>query len=149
VSHKVSQAGFRGDSESRTSRQENLQDATTKEVPKELIDRGVRPAIESGRPVRHVAEDLGIHHETLRRAVRQAEARRAQVCGYPAGRIGLFRQLNHGSGRARAQRPEESADSMPLAVGANTVRLGPGPVTAREAGVDAGYGGPPTVCRNS
>ena len=31
-------------------------------------------AIESGRPVRHVAEDLGIHHETLRRAVRQAEA---------------------------------------------------------------------------
>ena len=45
-----------------------------RKYPQELIDRGVRLAIESGRPVRHVAEDLGIHHETLRRAVRQAEA---------------------------------------------------------------------------
>jgi transposase len=42
--------------------------------PKELIERGVRLAIESGRPVRHVAADLGIHHGTLRQAVRQAEA---------------------------------------------------------------------------
>jgi transposase len=39
-----------------------------------LIERGVRLAIESGRPVRHVAADLGIDHETLRKAVRQAEA---------------------------------------------------------------------------
>jgi transposase len=39
-----------------------------------LIDRGVRLAIESGRPIRHVAADLGIHHETLRKRVRQAEA---------------------------------------------------------------------------
>ena len=45
-----------------------------RKYPQELIDRGVRLAIESGQPVRHVAEDLGIHHETLRRAVRQAEA---------------------------------------------------------------------------
>ena len=45
-----------------------------RKYPRELIDRGVRLAIESGRPVRHVADDLGIHHETLRRAVRQAEA---------------------------------------------------------------------------
>jgi transposase len=30
--------------------------------------------MESGRPVRHVAADLGIHHETLRKHVRQAEA---------------------------------------------------------------------------
>jgi transposase len=39
-----------------------------------LIDRGVRLAIESGRPIRHVADDLGIHPETLRKHVRQAEA---------------------------------------------------------------------------
>jgi transposase len=42
--------------------------------PQELIERGVRLALESGRPVRRVADDLGIHHETLRRHVRQAEA---------------------------------------------------------------------------
>jgi transposase len=45
-----------------------------RKYPDELIQRGVRLAIESGRPVRHVADDLGIHHETLRRRVRQAEA---------------------------------------------------------------------------
>jgi transposase len=42
-----------------------------RKYPPELIERGVRLAIESGRPV---AADLGIHHETLRKAVRQAEA---------------------------------------------------------------------------
>ncbi len=45
-----------------------------RKYPQELIDRGVRLAIESGRPIRHVAADLGIHHETLRKHVRQAEA---------------------------------------------------------------------------
>jgi transposase len=45
-----------------------------RKYPEELIERGVRLALESGRPVRHVADDLGIHHETLRRHVRQAEA---------------------------------------------------------------------------
>ncbi len=39
----------------------------------ELIERGVRLALESGRPIAHVARDLGIESETLRRAVRQAE----------------------------------------------------------------------------
>jgi transposase len=39
-----------------------------------LIERGVRLALESGRPVAHVADDLGIARETLRKAVRQAEA---------------------------------------------------------------------------
>jgi transposase len=42
--------------------------------PIELIDRGVRLAIESGRPVAHVAKDIGLPSETLRKAVRQAEA---------------------------------------------------------------------------
>jgi transposase len=39
-----------------------------------LIERGVRLALESERPIAHVAADLGIHSETLRKRVRQAEA---------------------------------------------------------------------------
>ena len=42
--------------------------------PPELIERGVRLALESERPIAHVADDLGIHRETLRKRVRQAEA---------------------------------------------------------------------------
>jgi transposase len=45
-----------------------------RKYPEELIDRGVRLAIESGRPVAHVAKDLGLPAETLRKRVRQAEA---------------------------------------------------------------------------
>jgi transposase len=45
-----------------------------RKYPLELIERGVRLALESERPVAHVADDLGIAHETLRKAVRQAEA---------------------------------------------------------------------------
>jgi transposase len=40
----------------------------------ELRERGVRLALESGRPTAHVARDLGVHRETLRLWVRQAEA---------------------------------------------------------------------------
>src|SRR5450755_2116269 len=42
--------------------------------PQELMDRAVRVALESGRPVAQVARDLGIGHEALRKRVRQAEA---------------------------------------------------------------------------
>ncbi len=45
-----------------------------RKYPQELVDRGVRLALESGRPVAHVADDLGIARETLRKAVRRAEA---------------------------------------------------------------------------
>ena len=45
-----------------------------RKYPKELIERGVRLAIDSGRPVAHVARDIGLPVETLRKAVRQAEA---------------------------------------------------------------------------
>ena len=45
-----------------------------KKYPDELVARGVRLAIESGRPIAHVAADLGMHPETLRKKVRQAEA---------------------------------------------------------------------------
>ena len=45
-----------------------------KKYPDELVQRGVRPALESGRPIAQVAADLGMHPETLRKKVRQAEA---------------------------------------------------------------------------
>jgi transposase len=45
-----------------------------KKYPDELIARGVRLALESGRPIAQVAKDLGMHPETLRRRVRQAQA---------------------------------------------------------------------------
>ena len=45
-----------------------------KKYPDELLDRGARMVFDSGRPIAHVARDLGIHHETLRKWVRQAEA---------------------------------------------------------------------------
>jgi transposase len=38
-----------------------------------LIQRGVRLALESGRPIAQVAHDLGMHAETLRRHVRRAQ----------------------------------------------------------------------------
>jgi transposase-like protein len=38
------------------------------------VQRGIRLALESGRPVAHIAADLGINSETLRKRVRQAEA---------------------------------------------------------------------------
>ena len=40
----------------------------------ELKERAVRLAIESGRPIAHVAADLGIGPESLRGWVRQAQA---------------------------------------------------------------------------
>ncbi len=45
-----------------------------RKYPEELLERGVRLALESGRPIAHVARELGIHSETLRKRVRQAEA---------------------------------------------------------------------------
>ena len=41
--------------------------------PPELIERGVRLVLESGRPVSHVAGNLGIPTETLRRRVRKVK----------------------------------------------------------------------------
>jgi transposase len=45
-----------------------------RKYPEELVQRGIRLALESGRPIAHVAADLGMHPETLRKRVRQAEA---------------------------------------------------------------------------
>jgi transposase len=54
-----------------------------RKYPTELIERGVRLAIESGRPIAHVAADIGLPSETLRKAVRQAEADQGLRPGMP------------------------------------------------------------------
>jgi transposase len=46
----------------------------SRKYPRELVERGVRLAIESDRPVAHVAAELGLPAETLRKKVRQAQA---------------------------------------------------------------------------
>ncbi|MBA2516329.1 MAG: transposase [Solirubrobacterales bacterium] len=48
--------------------------ARPKKYPDELVARGVRLALDSGRPIAAVARDLGMHPETLRKRVRQAQA---------------------------------------------------------------------------
>jgi transposase len=48
--------------------------ARPKKYPDELVARGVRLALDSGRPIAHVAGDLGMHPETLRKKIRQHEA---------------------------------------------------------------------------
>ena len=45
-----------------------------RKYPVELLDRAARLVFESGRPIAHVAADLGLRSETLRKYVRQVEA---------------------------------------------------------------------------
>lgn len=44
-----------------------------RKYPVELLERPTRLVFESGRPVAHVASDLGLPSETLRKYVRQVE----------------------------------------------------------------------------
>lgn len=58
--------------------------AGKRKYPEELLERGARMVFESGRPIAHVARDLGIHHETLRKWVRQTEVdegKRSELLG--------------------------------------------------------------------
>jgi transposase len=48
--------------------------ARLKKYPDELVQRAVRIALEGERPIAHIAHDLGMHPEALRKKVRQAEA---------------------------------------------------------------------------
>ncbi|MEE1797571.1 transposase [Streptomyces sp. JV176] len=45
-----------------------------RKYPDELRERAIREVRTTGRPVAHIAKDLGIHKEALRGWVRQAEA---------------------------------------------------------------------------
>ncbi len=56
-----------------------------RKYPQELIDRGVRLALESGRPIAHVAADIGLPAELLRKRVRQAEADKGLRPTMPSG----------------------------------------------------------------
>ena len=48
--------------------------AAPKKYSDELRERATRWALEFGRPIAHVAQDLGVHKEALRTWVRQAKA---------------------------------------------------------------------------
>ena len=48
--------------------------STSRRYSSEMRERAVRLVLESGRPIAHVARDLGIESETLRKHVRQTEA---------------------------------------------------------------------------
>jgi transposase len=54
-----------------------------RKYPPELLDRGTRLVFESGRPIAHVARDLGVASETLRKYVRQVEANEGLRPGLP------------------------------------------------------------------
>ena len=47
--------------------------ARPKKYPEELMDRGVRLALEAERPIAHVARDLGVSRGGVRKRVRRAE----------------------------------------------------------------------------
>ncbi len=47
--------------------------ARARKYSEELLERGTRLVFESGRPIAHVARDLGIDSETLRKHVRRTE----------------------------------------------------------------------------
>jgi transposase len=47
---------------------------TARKYPEELLARATRLVFESGRPIAHVARDLGLPAETLRVYVRRTEA---------------------------------------------------------------------------
>ena len=56
-----------------------------RKYPEELLERGVRLVLESGRPIAHVARDIGLPPETLRKRVRQVEADQGLRPDLPSG----------------------------------------------------------------
>jgi transposase-like protein len=72
----MSQAGFDGDLQTRDTLEEGTPEPCQgqRKCPDQLLDRGARMVFDSGRPVAHVANDVGIHQEALRKWVRKTEA---------------------------------------------------------------------------
>src|SRR5437899_12785713 len=54
-----------------------------RKYPVELLERATRLVFESGRPIAHVAADLGLPSETLRKYVRQVEANEGRRLDLP------------------------------------------------------------------
>jgi transposase len=57
----------------------------SRKYPTELLDRGARLVFESGRPIAHVADDLGVPRETLRKYVRRVEVDEGRREGLSSG----------------------------------------------------------------
>ena len=55
----------------------------SRKYPVELLERATRVVFESGRPIAHVAADLGLPSETLRKYVRQVEANEGRRSDLP------------------------------------------------------------------
>jgi transposase len=58
--------------------------ARPRKYPRELLDRGARLVFESNRPIGHVARDLGVPSETLRKYVRKLEADEGRRADLPS-----------------------------------------------------------------
>ncbi len=74
-----------------------------REYPIELLERGARLVFESGRPIAHVADDLGLPRETLRKHVRRVEVdegRREGLTSEECEEIKKLRRENFGLRRA-------------------------------------------------
>ena len=75
-----------------------------RKYPPELLERGARVVIESGRPIAHVARDLGLPSETLRKYVRRVEADEGLRPDLPtAAEREEIKQLRQGELRAAAR----------------------------------------------
>ena len=67
--------------------------ARTRKYPVELLDRGARLVFESGRPIAHVAADLGVPAETLRKYARQLEVNEGRREGLSTAEREEIREL--------------------------------------------------------
>jgi transposase len=65
-----------------------------RKYPPELLDRGARLVFGSGRPIAHVARDLGVPSETLRKYVRQVEANEGRRPDLPRKEVYELRRAN-------------------------------------------------------
>jgi transposase len=81
--------------------------------PPGLLDRGAKLVFESGRPIAHVARDLGVPSETLRKYVRQVEADQGLRLDLPSAakreEIKQLRRGNHELHAARTKLPKAAS----------------------------------------
>ena len=73
-----------------------------KKYPDELVQRGVRLALESERPIAQIAADLGMHPETLRKAEADSGTRTDMLTSQEREEIRNLRKENYELRRANA-----------------------------------------------
>jgi transposase len=91
-----------------------------RKYPEELIERGIRMVFESGRPVAHVAADLGLPSETLRKKVRQAEIDEGRRQGLSTAEREEIKKLRKEN--AELRRSNEILRSAPLFSRASSIQ---------------------------